>query len=265
MPRLRMVTFAVFTLVAGCDEDLPKATEIVHMRLLGAQVRVVGDETRATPKPGERIDLSFISVHPTMEGTSSDAQTMLLNCTQPTRYTGGLPVCQEILDFALRQEEEQRRSGVGEKDDGPLKALDLPQKVRCYMEDVPFAPEILDLKGLYEASTTVAMRCIEGDPAVRIDVSPDFTGAEMLYRGVVCERGQAGIDALDPGFFNCLDNDGETFRVHGTVTVQHKDADENHNPDIDATRFFLGTPGAAAVGKAWPRMSKRRCRGLGLR
>ncbi len=228
LEALTLATLVLLTL-AACDEDLPRATEIARMRLLGAKVEVVGDETRATPKPGEAIDLSFVSVHPTLAGTSANAQTLLVSCTQPTRYTGGLPVCQEFLDIALG----------GEVD--AMGALGIASKLRC-----------LDLsEGVYEVGT-VSIRCIDGDRSARIDVSPAFAGAEMLYRGVVCERGQAYIDPFDPSFFGCDDNDGESFLVHGTVTIQHDANLENHNPDLDRATFYLGTPETSALGRAWP-------------
>lgn len=223
------VSFAWLALCAGCDENLPKATEIARMRLLGAKVQVVGDETRATPKPGEKVDVSLVSAYPTLAGSASGAQTMLVSCTQPERYTGGLPVCQEFLDAALGGAIDVKA------------ALDIPPKVRC-----------ADLsEGFYEVGT-VALRCIDGDPEARIRVDRTFSAREMLYRGVVCERGQAHIDVSDPLIFGCDDNDGETFRVHGTVAIEHDAKDANHNPTLDAARFFLGNPNVSEEGAAWP-------------
>lgn len=205
--------------VVACDEDLPKATRITDMRLLGASVEVVGDPTRATPKPGEKVDLRFITVHPTLAETDAQAQTMLVSCTQPTRYTGGVPVCQEFVDAALGKAVDVKA------------ALQIATKVRC--SDLT--------EGSYEVGT-MALRCIDGDPAARLRVSPKFSGAQMLYRGVVCEEGQGYIDVTDPVLFGCDANDGETTRVHGTVTIQHEAKQENHNPDLSGVRFFLGTP-----------------------
>lgn len=231
----------------ACDQDLPKATEITDMRLLGAVVEVVGDPTRATPRPGEKVDVRFVAVHPTLAETNAQAQTMLLSCTQPTRYTGGVPVCQEFL-----------RARQGAKDlSNELMGMQIPTKGSC-------SEELLKegLKdGLYYG--TMALRCIDGDPAARLRVSRAFSGAQMLYRGVVCERGDASIDLEDPLLFGCLGNDGETTRVHGTVTIQHDAKDENHNPNLSGARFFLGTPASedggevdgkrrTTTGAAWP-------------
>jgi hypothetical protein len=68
----------------------------------------------------------------------------------------------------------------------------------------------------------------------------------MLYRGVVCERGQAYVDLCSPLLFACFGDDGQTTRVHGTVTIQHDAEDENHNPDISGLRVFLDTPPSAS-------------------
>lgn len=222
-----MAVLALFA--AGCDEDLPKATEVTDMRLLGAKVEVVGDPTRATPEPGEKVDLRFATVFPSIDDDANDAQTMLISCTQPTRYTGGVPVCQEFLDAALGSEADVQA------------ALEIATKVRCV--DLP--------QGSYEIGT-LALRCIDGPPTTRLPVSRKFVGDEMLYRGVVCEHGDAYIDVEDPLLFACDGNDGQTTRVHGTVTLRHDPEDENHNPDLSNAQFFLGTPGSGADGAAWP-------------
>ena len=61
-------------LVLACADNLPKATEIVHMRVLGAKLEVVGDETgRATPKPGEQVKVSFDTVFPTQKGSTKNS------------------------------------------------------------------------------------------------------------------------------------------------------------------------------------------------
>lgn len=229
----------------ACDEDLPKATAIADMRLLGASVEVVGDPTRATPRPGEKVDVRFVTVHPSLATTNTQAQTMLVSCTQPNRYTGGIPVCEEFLAAAAGKRaaaekalefacQPNTRCGIACRDLLP------PGTTRC------------DEGGntcLLERSTTypllppfLALRCIDGDPAARLRVSQAFTGEQMLYRGVVCERGQGYIDVTDPLLFGCDGNDGETTRVHGTVTIEHDDEDRNHNPDLSGARFFLGTP-----------------------
>lgn len=197
------------------------------MRLLGARVEVEGDPSRATPRPGERAEVSFVAVHPTLEGVNDTVQTMLVSCTQPGRYTGGVPVCQEFLDAALGGAVDVQS------------VLDIAQKFRC-----------LDIaEGFYEVGT-VAIRCIDGDPSIPIRVAPSFEADELLYRGIVCEDGNAYVDPFDPLLFGCDRNEGETFRVHGTVTVQHDAADANHNPSLADAELLLGNPGEEG-GRAW--------------
>src|SRR4029079_12447870 len=89
-------------LLVGCADDLPKATEIVHMRVLGANLQAVNDEddTRATPKPGERVRVSLATVFPSVAESHRFVHAALISCTAPDRYTGGIPVCQELIDLA---------------------------------------------------------------------------------------------------------------------------------------------------------------------
>lgn len=253
----RRVMFSLLVVCAACDEDLPKATEVIDMRILGAEVQVVGDPTRATPKPGEKVDVDFVTVHPTMHEDDADAQTMLVSCTQPTRYTGGLPICQEFLDAAFGAEVDVQA------------VLDIATRVRCFdLKNPERTDEPCDNAKnpcVYEVGT-MAIRCIDGPPNARVPVSRAFAGDEMLYRGVVCERGDAYIDVEDPLLFDCDGNDGETTRVHGTVAIQHEAADANHNPDLSGLRVFLGTPAdedetmmletdarrRRTTGSAWP-------------
>ena len=43
--------------LTACEDDLPKATEITHMRILGAKYEVVGDELRP-----ERVKVDTVVV-----------------------------------------------------------------------------------------------------------------------------------------------------------------------------------------------------------
>jgi hypothetical protein len=78
---------ALAPLVFACADNLPKATEIVHMRVLGAKLEVVGDEARATPKPGEHVKVSFDTVFPTQKGSNKSSQMMLI------RSSCAVPIC----------------------------------------------------------------------------------------------------------------------------------------------------------------------------
>ncbi len=230
-PPLRGVRFAhwwvafvwvlgLLLLALGCNDNLPKATAITHMRILGSQVQVVGDETRATPKPGEQAHVSFLTVFPSQKGTTAKSKTMLISCTAPARFTGGVPVCQEFLDVV---------SGSGPIDLSAALPL-AARRFRCK-----------DLPSSLVHYGSVSVQCIDGDPSADIDVPADFSAANMLLLGVVCERGEAYIDPTDPQIFGCENNSGETIRINAQIPVQHKAADENHNPDIAAlTTCFDG-------------------------
>jgi hypothetical protein len=214
------LVFAALAL-AGCQDTLPKATAITHMRVLGSKVEVVGDETRATPKPGERATVTFVTAFPKVEQSTADSKTMLIGCSAPSRYSGGLPVCQEFIDAAM---------GVG-----PVNLeTTLPMvkgKFRCKNLPVPIVQ-----------NGAVSVQCVEGDPVGQLTVPLDYAGKQLLMLGVVCERGEPFIDATDPLLFGCEDNSGETIRLNALLPVQLADKDENRNPSIDAltTRFDDG-------------------------
>jgi hypothetical protein len=193
---------------AACQDDLPKPTLIERMRVLGSNISVVGDETRATPRPGESVRISFATVFPETDQTIERGQLMLINCTAPDRYTGGLPICQELIDAV-------EGGGV----DGSLFAA--PDQISC--SDIPGGRQTF-------AGVTVA--CVRGEPTLQLNVPDDFRGQKALFLGVLCEEGDAFFDPTLPELFGCDDNDGETLPLDGTYPVQRRDDDLNHNPDI---------------------------------
>lgn len=193
---------------AGCQDDLPKATLIERMRLLGVSVSVVGDETRATPMPGESVRLSFPTVFPETGHSIDRGQLMLVSCTAPDRYTGGLPICQELIDAVEG----------GNVDDSLFAA---PDQIKC--SDIPGGRQTF-------AGVTVA--CVRGEPTLQLRVPEDFSGQSGLFLGVLCEKGEAFFDPTLPELFGCEDNDGETLPLDGTYPVLRSDQDINHNPDI---------------------------------
>lgn len=210
----RRIAYAVLgccALALGCADNLPKATEIVHMRVLGAKLQVVGDESRATPKPGEQVKVTFDTVFATQKGSTKDAQMMLINCTAPTRFTGGIPICQEFLDAAM---------GGNTMDVQNALAMGGQTQLRCS-----------DLPGPVE-SGGVGLRCLAGEPAPTLNVRKDFSAERMLFLGVLCEKGTPLIDVDDPALFSCEHNSGETLRVNGLITIQHDKAQANHNPSL---------------------------------
>jgi len=217
-------------LAAGCDSDLPRPTEITRIRVIGARLEVVGDEERVTPEPGESLRVSLPVVFPTTGGDTSELQTMMIGCTAPDRYTGGLPICQELVDAAL--------SGQAASPSVQM----FQEKLRCgegVLIRRPLNPEDeTDERTLdpYVQLGAVSAQCKQGDPVAELPVLSTFTARAVLFAGVVCERGTPFIDADDPLLFGCDGNgeDDEVLRFHGTATVQHEPEDENRNPSLDA-------------------------------
>ncbi|MFI5305753.1 MAG: hypothetical protein ACHQ53_00295 [Polyangiales bacterium] len=216
LPALAVVLCAL--VVLGCQDTLPKATEIIRMRVLGSQVEVDGDPTRATPKPGEDSTVSFLTVFPKLSQTSSDVQTMLIGCTAPSRFSGGLPVCQEFLDAAANG----GAANIG-------KALPAFKR-RFHCSDLPAS---------YAQFGTVSVQCLYEDPLAQLTVPLDYAAKQVLLLGVVCERGDAYVDPTDPQIFGCEHDSGETIRVNTLVTVQQKPDQANHNPSLDALTIRL--------------------------
>lgn len=204
----RMLLLGTLIGLLGCNDDLPKATSIVHMRVLGSQLSVIGDETRATPRPGEDVRITFATVFPDLDQNSDESQLMVLGCTAPDRFTGGVPICQEFIDAALSGDSAVVAS-----------VLSMPRKVHC--SDIP---------GRRFTSQGVTVACVDGPPSVVLPIKESFTAARAMFIGVLCEKGRAFIDPETPGLFGCDDNDGETLALHSTYTVQQSDDDENHNP-----------------------------------
>lgn len=206
---LTSMLLALAALSGACADDLPKASLIERMRLLGAHVSVIDDETRASPMPGERVRLSFATVFPDSDQTTDRSQLMLIACTAPDRYTGGLPICQELIDAVES----------GNVDDGLL--IGAPDKVSC--QDIP---------GGRQSFGGVTVVCKRGEPEVELTVPQDFAGESVLYLGVVCEEGDAFVDPTLPELFGCEDNDGESLDLMGTYPVQREPDEVNHIPDI---------------------------------
>lgn len=230
---LQLVWLALAALSGACASDLPKATDIERMRVLGTEISVVGDETRATPKPGESVRLSFPTVFPEQDQTIARGQLMLISCTAPDRYTGGLPICQELIDAV-------ESGDVGES------LFAVPDQIKC--SDIP---------GGRQSFAGVTVVCVRGEPDVRLQVPDDFAGSSAMFLGVLCERGDAFLDPTSSELFGCEDNDGETIGLTGTYPVQRDDDDVNHNPDvsklsIEMAPYIEWRPSDAATIAALP-------------
>ena len=176
--------------------DLPKATEIEHMRVLGAKLEVVGDATRTTPKPGESVKVTFATVFPSQKrAPTTGVQSMLIGCTAPSRFTGGLPICQEFLDAAngrQRRQDVRRRAAIDGGRAADATASDLP-----------------------DADASGGGRAVDPVPARRsgrrvLDVDPRLQGRAdaVPRRGVRARHGVHRSD--DPLLFGCDDDSGET-------------------------------------------------------
>ncbi|MGD8863593.1 MAG: hypothetical protein PVI30_26500 [Myxococcales bacterium] len=226
MTRARFTPLLLLALLGGgCDEDLPKATSIERMRVLGVELEVVGDAPRATPRPGESVRASFPTVFPDLEAEGDDLSTMLIRCTAPTRYTGGIPICQEFLDAAL---------GQGADIAAVLDMQNLDQdRFRC--SDLP-VPQIT-LEG-------VTVACLQGPPSVELPIPDDYARDAALFLGVVCEEGDPYISPTEPTLFGCegAGEEAEVIPINGLIPVQLDDAAENRNPDLDALALYVDLP-----------------------
>lgn len=213
----RLLCVAALAACAGaCASDLPKATEIERMRVLGTQISVIGDETRATPKPGEQVRLTFATAFPDLDENTDESQMMLVSCTAPDRFTGGLPICQELIDAAES----------GDVDSSSLLAQ--PRKIKC--SDIP---------GRRQTFAGVTVACVNGAPEIELPIPDSFAADSAMFLGVICQRGKAFFDPTSTTLFGCDDNDGETIGLHGVYPVQHEDDEVNHNPDISKLSIEL--------------------------
>jgi len=212
-------------MLAGCVDDLPKATEIARMRILGAQLSVLGDETRTTPKPGETVHVALSTQFPSLENDRDAVQSLLITCTAPDRFTGGIPICQELIDVASAP-------GASAGDIALPPGFD--KRFAC---ESSFGTPVLD------PVSPISLHCQKGEQAFDLGVPPKYPAHELLFVGIVCERGAAVLDPALPGLFGCEDASAEPIPFHGLVRVQHAPEDENHNPDMSALRLVREVTG----------------------
>src|SRR6187549_2723448 len=64
---LSLSMFVIALASAGCDDSLKSVSLIEETRVLGARVETETDETRSSPKPGERALLRFFVAAPNGE------------------------------------------------------------------------------------------------------------------------------------------------------------------------------------------------------
>jgi len=224
-------------LLAGCQVDLPKPTDIQFDRPLGAKASVVdpranpGAPTRATPRPGESVRYEVaLAFDDPMGGDLDQLSSLFIVCTAPEQFTG-IPICLEFLE-----------PGAG---DDPALGGPPPDGVGGAPGGMPGGmPEELACDG--DLSLSVGpffAACVSGRPAFEFPIPSDFEGKAKLVLGVICQGGQAYLDPDpdDQRLLRCRDNadDGETMDVYGTVVVQQTPEDENLNPDLSQLQVTL--------------------------
>jgi len=201
----------------GCEEDLPKASLISHMRVLGARTEVIGDETRSTPRPGETARLTWSVAFPDYDISDDELSSLFLACTAPTRFTG-TPVCQEIVDAA---------TGRG-RPIGFLGTLPMGCDVR------PNSVQMI---------AGIRIYCVTGTPELEVKIDPGVR-SDRLIQGVVCRNGIPQFDTESPVGVSCIpkggvdESDVESIAVYGTIGISRAGEPENKNPDL--SRLSLG-------------------------
>jgi hypothetical protein len=106
-PWLRALLASGLALVAGaCDEiDLPKSWAIAYPRVLAQRSEVVGDETRATPAPGESLRVRVLIAGP----EPIERLSYVVVACPTVRTNGELPECSAepliALDGVLGEDE----------------------------------------------------------------------------------------------------------------------------------------------------------------
>jgi hypothetical protein len=223
----RRAPFALFVLylaAAGCADNLPRASEIKQMRVLGARTEVQGDGSRSSPRPGEMASVTWSMAYPDLKQDDSELASLFTTCTAPTRYTGQ-PVCQELIDAAQSGGSTSLLSVLG----GLRKAPTCAQQPNQRIDAGPFS-----------------LLCVTGTPRSDLKVESNFGAAAKLIQGIICRNGSPVLDLNDPTGVHCTPrsdvkaSEVESIAVYGTVPVQHKEADANHNPSMDAARFAFG-------------------------
>ncbi len=215
-------------MTAGCEDDLPKASLIAHMRVLGGRTEVVGDETRSTPRPGETARLTWSVVFPDLDANEDELSSLFAVCTMPDRFTGN-PVCQELIDSA-----QGRRRGFG-LDEPPMGCDVRPDSQQTYMG--------------------IRINCVSGTP--RLDVRiPESLRTDRLVQGIVCRNGTPAFDLESPVGARCYakpgfdEDDVESVALYGTIPVVEDADDENLNPDLSRLQLTMRAT-RSANERAW--------------
>lgn len=220
-----LLTLVLALAAVGCDNDLPLASQIQHMRVLGAATSVMGDPARTTPKPGEKAKLTWSMVYPDTMVDDSGLRSIFFVCTAPEEYTG-TPVCQELLDIA-------QGGSIADivKDAMGKDAPDCDANPNRTYKLGPFT-----------------IVCVSGTPQLDIPIAPDSKAAARLVRGTICRNGTPMLDQKDPTGMSCKPrpetkvSEQENIAVYGTVPIEYTDEDTNHTPSIDALSLAFHDP-----------------------
>jgi hypothetical protein len=227
LPGRTLLSFALAACAlaaVGCDDNLPRASEITHMRVLGALTQVDSEPQRATPKPGEKAKLSWSVVFPDNQD-DSELASLFLVCTAPTMFSG-TPVCQELIDVA--------QGGDISEIVGGLRGKDAPDCGANPDRTYPIGP--------------FSVVCVSQTPQFEISIAKNVKGAARLVQGIICRNGTPQLDDKDPTGLHCKPHDGveasdlEAIAVYGTVPIQYSDDQRDLNPDMDAAHFLLHDP-----------------------
>lgn len=205
--------------VTGCENDLPRASNIEHLRVLGGLVQVVGDESRSTPKPGEKAHLSWSMAYPDASSDDSHLASVFFTCTAPEQFSG-VPVCQELIDVAQG---------------GSISAI-LDAAMKDEQPDCVKSPNKTWQLGPF----TVV--CVTGTPQLDVPIAKDTKVAGRLVRGIICQNGAPRFDAKDPTGMSCDASADEHIAVYGTIPIQYDDAESNLNPNMDAASMLFHDP-----------------------
>ena len=217
----------------GCSDDLPRASTIAAMRVLGARMEVEGDAERSTPKPGEIAHVTWSMAYPDLTQDDSELSTLLATCTAPKDFSG-VPICQELIDVARGGSLVDVLSASG-----ALRKANCKEKPDDRIEAGPFT-----------------ITCVTGTPRSDVKVEAGYKGDAKLIQGIICRNGTPVFDQDEPTGARCEPKPGvkankvESIAVYGTVPIQHKDKDANHNPTLDAARFGFGKGGVE-----WPALT----------
>lgn len=209
----------------GCQVDLPVASQIEHMRVLGAVTEVEGDAERASPAPGETAHVTWSIVFQDPQKDNSELASLFFVCTAPEQFSG-TPVCQEFVDVALGGSISNLLAGIQGRE-----ALDCGETPDRTVDYGPFRAV-----------------CVTGTPKLDVQIPEDSSAQAKLLRGVICRNGIPRFDENSPTGMSCdpLDSadaeDVEDVSVYGTVPIQYGEKTENQNPDVEAVKLFFHEP-----------------------